>query len=297
MLRRSSPVKGLHAAAALGVAADGEHLLHRALGHHMGFAGFVLHHGGQAAAGKVEGDLVHLHIMLGQVSQPGIGSFLLLGLADDGQIHQVFVAGLEIAVQIGVAQHPGVLFPVQVPVVFQHHLILGEGSGLVGAEHVDGAEVLDGIQILDDGLFLAHGHRTLGKAGGHDHGQHLGGKAHCDGDAEQKGIQPVALGQPVDEEHQRNHHQHEADQHPGHRVHAPGEAGFPPLRLPPRWPWSRNRVASPTQTATAVALPGNHAAAHEGDVGQIGHVLLRLAHRGVFFHRFALAGEAGLAEE
>ena len=160
----------LHSAVALGIGADGEHFLHGTLGHHLGLAGLVLHHRGQSAAGEVEGDLIHLHIVFRQVEKPRVCRLFILRLADDGNIHQVFVTGLEVAVEVGMAQHPCIVLAIDIQVVFQHHLVLCQRAGFVSAENVDSAEVLNGVKIFDDGLLFAHGNSALSKAGGHDHG-------------------------------------------------------------------------------------------------------------------------------
>ena len=258
----------LYPAILLGVGADGKHFLYCTFGHHLGLASLILHHGGQTAAGEVEGDLIHLHIVLGQIEQSGVCGFFLLGFVDDGKVHQVLVSGLEVAVQVGVAQHTGVVFAVDVQVIFQHHLILRQGASLVGAEDVNGTKVLDRVQVFHDGLLFAHGDRTFCKAGGHDHGQHLRGKPHGDGDAEQKCFQPVALGEAVDEEHQRHHDHHKTNQHPRNGVDPLGEASL--YRLPSH---GRGHGAEEGLVAHADChgggTAGDHVAAHKGDVGVV----------------------------
>ena len=288
--------QGFHSAILLGIGADGKHFLYCTFGHHLGLASLILHHSGQTTAAEVEGDLVHLHIVFRQVQQAGVGGFFLLGLVDDGKVHQVLVSGLEVAVQVGVTQHAGVVFAVDVQVIFQHHLILCQGSSLVGAEDVDGTEVLDGVQIFHDGMLFAHGDSTLGKAGGHNHGQHLRGKTHGDGDAEQKGFQPVALGDAVDEEHQRHHDHHKADQHPRNGVDALGEAGL--YRFPC---YGRGHRTEEGLVAHADChgggTAGDHVAAHKGDVGVVSDTVLRGTDQRGLFNGFALAGQAGLTDE
>ena len=55
----------LYCSVTLGIATDGEHLLHRTLGDHLGLALLVLNHRGQTAADEVERDFIHLHIVFG----------------------------------------------------------------------------------------------------------------------------------------------------------------------------------------------------------------------------------------
>ena len=194
------------------------------------------------------------------------------------------------------AKYPCIVLTVHIQVVFQHHLVLGQRTGLVGAENVDSAKILNGVKIFDDGLLFAHGNSALSKAGGHDHGQHLRSQAHGDRDAEEERIQPVALGDAVDEEHQRNHDQHEADQHPGNSVDALGEAGFHRF---PRNGGGHGAKQRPVSGADhhGGGTAGHHIAAHKGNVGVIGDALPLRAHIGRFFNRLALTGEARLTDE
>ena len=68
----------------------------------------------------------------------------------DGLVDEVAKARLEAAVEVGVAQHPCVLAAHDVHVVLEDDAVLGEGAGLVAAQHVHGAQVMDGAQVLDD---------------------------------------------------------------------------------------------------------------------------------------------------
>ena len=285
----------LYPAVLLGVGADGKHFLYCTLRHHLGLASLILHHSGQTAAGEVEGNLIHLHIVLGQIEQPGVGSFFL-GLVDDGKVHQVLVAGLEVAVQVGVAQHASVVFAVDVQVIFQHHLILCQGASLVGAEDINGTKVLDGVQVFHDGLLFAHGDSALGKAGSHDHGQHLRGQAHGDGDTEQKRFQPVALGDAIDEEHQRHHDHHKADQHPRNGIDTLGETGLHRLPSHGRSHGAEEGLVTHADRHGGGAA-GDHIAAHKSDVGVVGHAVLRGTDQRGLFNGFAFAGQAGLTDK
>ena len=215
---------------------------------------------------------------------------------DDRQIHQILVAGLEIAVEVSVAQYPRIVFTVYIEVIFQHNFILCQRSGLVGAKNVYGTEVLDGIQVLDDGLLFAHGDRAFGKAGRHDHGKHLRGQADGNGDAEQECFQPVAFCNAIDEEYQRNHDQHEADQHPGDGIDPLGEAGLYRFsgncgRHRPK----QSMIADADRNSGCAA--GDHIAAHEGNVCVIGDALPLCTHIGRLFDRLALAGETCLTDK
>ena len=195
------------------------------------------------------------------------------------------------------AEYTRVLVPHDIQMVFQHHAILRQRAGLVGAEHVHGSEILDGIQVLDDGFFPAHGDGALGKAGRDDHGQHFRGKPYGNGNTEQKGLNPVALCKTVDDEHKGHHDQHEVNQHPGYRVDAPGKAGFHRFA-------GHSGSHGPEQGAVAHGnddaggTAGNDAAAHKNDIGVLRDGLRLLFNRmGRLFHRLALARQAGLTDE
>ena len=235
--------------------------------------------------------------MLGQIDQTGIFGFGLLGLADDGDIHEVFVSGLEVAVEVGVTQDAQIISTVYVHVILQNDLILGQRTGLIGAQNVDRTKILDGIEVFDDGFLPAHGHRALGQTGGHDHGQHFRGQTDRDGDAEQERTQPVALGQTVDEKDQRNHDHHKADEHPGNRVDALGEAGLDRFLGDRRGHRAKQGVVTDGQYDAACAAR-NDVTAHKSDVGIFGDgaVGVWVASR-CLFHRFALAGQTGLTDK
>ena len=132
-----------------------------------------------------------------------------LDLLQHRHVQQVAQAGLVVAVQVGEPQHPLALVAVDIHVLLQEDLVLGQRAGLVGAQHVHGAEVLDGVQALDDDLLARHRERALGQVAADDHRQHLGGEAHRHRQGEQERLAPVVLGEAVDEEHQRHHHHHE----------------------------------------------------------------------------------------
>ena len=193
----------------LHVRARGQNLLHGALGDHLGLARLVRHHDAHEAALEVEGDLVHLAVAL--IQRRGVEQ--LLAALHDCAVDEVAQARLEAGVEVGVAQHSVVLVAHDVHVAFEHDLVLGEGAGLVAAQHVHGAEILDGGQLLDDDVPAAHLLGAAGEAGGHDDRQHLRGDAHGNRHREEQGIEPVALGEAAREEDDGAHHEHEAHEH------------------------------------------------------------------------------------
>ena len=211
------------------------------------------------------------------------------------------------AVQPGHLQDPVAAPAGNVDVMLEDDPVLGQGAGLVGAEHVHGAEVLDRVEALDHHLAPRHRHRALGQVGADDHRQHFRGQADRHGESEHERLGPVALGETVDQQHDRHHHQHEADQQPTDAVHPTVEGGLRP----------RTDDGTGQRTEIGARTGGNHhrggrAADHvgadEADVRQFEQVLLvggdplggLLADRAegvVFLHRQRLAGEYGLADE
>ena len=161
------------------------------------------------AALEVERDLVDLR----DLRDPRMRVRLLV--RQHRAIEDVLEAGLEVAVGVREREHGLALAQGHVAVLLEDHLVLGQRAGLVGAQHVHRAEVLDRVETLDDHLLLAHRDRALRQAHRDDHRQHLGRQAHGDGHREEERLSPVALGEAVDDEHQRHHHEHEAQQQPG----------------------------------------------------------------------------------
>ena len=135
-----------------------------------------------------------------------------------GDVEQVLQARLIVAVEVGVFQHVIGFRAPDVGMVGEKYPVLGQRPGLVGAQHIHRAEVLDGVQALDDDLASGQDYRALGQRRRDDHRQHFRRQADRDRHGEEKGFQPVALGEAVDEQDQRRHHQHETDQQPGHLV-------------------------------------------------------------------------------
>ena len=171
-------------------------------------------------------------------------------------VEQVLQAGLVEAVEVGVLEHVLGFVAEDVDVALQDDLVLGQRAGLVGAQHVHRAEVLDRVQALDDDLLARHGERALGQVDRDDHRQHLGRQAHGDRHREQERLEPVALGEAVDEEHERHHHQHEADDQPDEALHAACRSSVSCALARHVWPrCRRSRCACPSSPPPRVAVP------------------------------------------
>ena len=200
--------------------AQAQHFLDGALADQRVQAGLILDHHRHPAPHEVEGDLVDLAVLLVRLQ----ALFQLL-MVEDRLVEQVLQAGLVVAVQVAVMQHLLAGIAVRIQVLFEHDLALGDGAGLVGAQHVHRPEVLDGVQAFDDHLLARHREGALGQVDRHDHGQHLGGQPDGHRQGKQERFQPVVLAQAVDQEDRRNHHRDEADHQPGELVDALVEAG------------------------------------------------------------------------
>ena len=213
-----------HAAARLHVRARGEHLLHGTLGDHLRLPRPVRDDHAHATALEVEGHLVDLAVAGVDVGELGTPLGELPHALDDGLVDEVGEARLEVAHEVGVAQHPVVDLAVHVEVALQDHAVLGERARLVAAQHVHRAQVLDRGHALDDDLVARHDAGAPGQARGHDHGQHLRRDAHRHRHREEQRVEPVPLGEPVDEKDHGAHDQHERHEHPRDRGHARIEA-------------------------------------------------------------------------
>jgi len=167
----------------------------------------------RAPAFEVEGDLVDLAVGLVQLQLGG-----QFDMVEHGTVQQVLQPGLVMAVEEGEVQHLVGVLAVGVGVARQRDLVLRQRAGLVGAQDVHRAEVLDRVQALDDDLLARQQHRALGQRAGDDHRQHLGRQADGHRQCEQEGLQPVVLGEAVDDEDDRHHHSGKADQQPADAV-------------------------------------------------------------------------------
>ena len=177
-----------------------------------------------------------------------------LRVLEDRPVQHVLQAGLEVAVEVGGAQHVVVFLQTTSQCFSRMTWSMRQRAGLVGAEDIHRAEVLDGVEPLDDDLLARHRERALGQADRHDHRQHLRRQADRHRHGEEERLAPVPLGEPVDDEDQRHHDEHEADHQPGELRDAPVEAGRRPAgrqapAMPPRY------VSVPVATTTAVAEP------------------------------------------
>lgn len=123
---------------------NGQHFFHGPFGHHLGLAHFALHHGGQAPAGKIKGDLIHLGIVFRQIGQPGVLCLGLLRFADDGQI-----------------QNSLVFIPQDVHIIFQGNTVSCQSAGFVHTQNIHAAKFLHGVDVFHHSLLFPPWPRSL----------------------------------------------------------------------------------------------------------------------------------------
>lgn len=297
-LCRRNPLGGElpHGAALLGVRADLEHLLHGPLGDDLPLARAVLDDHRHAAAREVERNLVHLAVVVLhrlQLQLPDVG--------EDGPVHEVLQPRLEEAVEVGVAEDaPAVVgAAVGVDVAFEHDLVAGQRPGLVRAENVHRPEVLDRVQVLDDHLLARHGDSSLREVCRDDHRQHLGREPDGHRHGEDEGLQPVALGDAIDQEDERHHDEHEADEQQAHPGDAPVERRG--RTVADDGPGDRTQVgvaARPEDDGRGRSA--DDVRPHVADVVQFDHAspdILPAPGVGSLLDRLRLAGQRRLADE
>ena len=97
---------------------------------------------------------------------------------DNGPVHQVFKAGLEVRIEIGPTKNGQIQVPMNIEWVFEYNLILGQGSCLIRTENIDSAQVLDGIKLFDNHFFFGHDNGTLSQASCDNHWKHFRSQTH-----------------------------------------------------------------------------------------------------------------------
>ncbi len=206
-------------------------------------------------------------------------------------------AGMVETVQVAVLQHLFAGIAVHVQMLFEHDPALRKGAGLVGAQHVHRPEVLNGVQTFDDHLLARHCQRALGQVDRHDHGQHLRGQPDSHRHGKQERLQPVVLGEAVDEEHRGNHHGDKVNHQPGELVDALVEAGQ--LALPDDTGGQRSKVGPvPGVDDHGGRGPAFNVGAQEADIGKFQRVLNVCRCRSSFLFQWqGFAGESRLIQK
>src|SRR5258708_5793260 len=125
-------------------AADRKHFLDRPLTDQDVFAVIPIEHDRQATADEVERYLVELVVLV--LAMQVLAKFRM---PQHRNVEEVLQTRLIMAVQISVLQHAIAVFAANVEVPLEDDPVLGQRSGLVGAQYVHGAEILDRMQPFD----------------------------------------------------------------------------------------------------------------------------------------------------
>ena len=245
------------------------------------------------AAGEVERNLVNLVERCAHV-QFAVHFHML----QHRHVQQVFQAGLVVAVQVGHFQHVVGLFTPHIHMARQEDFVLGQGPGFIGAQHVHRAKVLDSVQTFDDDFFARQKHRALGQGRGHDHRQHFRGQAHRHRQREQQRFSPVTFGKTIDEQHQRRHHKHKADQQPADLVNPGLERSRPTIGGPDTLGQCTKVSVITSGQDHSGGGAGHHVGAHEQNIFQLQRVdglAVRVMRK--LLHRHRLTSHGRLADK
>ena len=272
------------------MAAAVEHLGDRAFHHHPARAvALVAGHDGETLAHEVVGNLVDL------APAGGAERARLAGPHECG-IERVLDAGLEGGVEVGPPQHLRRGGALRVDGRGQRHLALGEGAGLVGAQHVHAAQVFDRLQPAHEHALRRELARAAREHHAHDGRQQLGREPHRQRHREEQRVDQRAAEPLVHRQHRDHHHEHHPQQHLAEAARAEREAG---LRL--AQPQARGQLAEHRALAGLRDEHRGRAAAHraaeEDAVGPFAQGGTGGDGAGVFFHWKGLAGEARLGDE
>ena len=287
--------------------AQADHHVGRALGVLLVLAIQGLDDHGHHLAARVERGLAHAR-MLG--SQAGEAS--LAGVVDERALGRLAhgLAQLLVPLSIGAQRHAGqeLLLGRSELVLDDGHLVLGKGTGLVGADGLCAAKGLDSRELADNRLALGHLGHAKRKDDGHDGNKALGDGGDGERDGNHKGVEQGSrvgedIAHAVAEDVNAKDHDADDDHHNGKDAAELGE-----LHLQ-----RRELLLGLGQGAGDLTHLGVHAGAdHDGAATavyhggtHVAHVLAvaerhvigargKLDHVGVLLDGHGLAGERGL---
>jgi hypothetical protein len=149
------------------------------------------------------------------------------------------------------------------------HGVLGEGAGLVGADHRGAAQGLHRRQFADDGPAFGHARHADGQGDGDGRRQALGNGAHRQGHRRHEhGVGRLAA-QHADGEGQRRESQDDDQQAPGEHPHLAGEGGAQAGRRGDQAGDMAGLGGIAGGDDQAVALAGGHVGAGVGHVAPV----------------------------
>ena len=180
--QRNDPV------AVVDMGAQADHHVGRALGVLLILAVQGLDDHGHHLAARVERGLAHARVLGSQASEAR-----LAGVVDERALSRLAhgLAQLLVPLGIGAQSHAGqeLLLRRGELVLDDGHLVLGKGTGLVGADGLCAAKGLDGRELADDCLALGHLGHAKRQHDGHDGDQALGDGSDGERDGDHKGIE------------------------------------------------------------------------------------------------------------
>ena len=168
--------------------AQADHHVGRALGVLLILAVQGLDDHGHHLAARVKRGLAHARMLGSQASEPR-----LAGIVDERTLGRLThgLAQLLVPLGVGAQSHAGqeLLLRRSELVLDDGHLVLGEGTGLVGADGLRAAKGLDGRELADNRLTLGHLGHAERQHDGHDGNQALGDGGDGKRDSDHKGVE------------------------------------------------------------------------------------------------------------
>ena len=289
------------------VGAQADHHVGRALGVLLVLAVQGLNDHGHHLAARVKRGLAHARVLGSQTSEARLS-----GIVDERALGRLahgltqFLVPLGIGAQRHTCQE--LLLRRSELVLDDGHLVLGKGTGLVGADGLRAAESLDGRELADNCLALGHLGHAKRQHDGHDGDQALGDGSDGERDGDHKGVEQGSrvgkdVAHAVADDVDAKDHDADDDHHNGEDTAELGE-----LHLQ-----RRELFLGLGQGTGDLAHLGIHAGAdHDGAAtavhnggAHVAHVLAvaerhvigargKLDHVGVLLDRHGLAGERGL---
>jgi len=246
----------------------------------------LVYHHAQPLAHEVVGDLVYL----GNAGEIGPGRGL------DSLVQRIGQPGLEMGVEVSEPQHLLRRLPGRVQRAVQPDDPLGEGAGLVGAQHVHATEILDGRQAAHDDARVGHALAAARQVDVDDRGQELGRQPHGQRQRKEQGIHHRL----VEEDVGGKHHQHQHERHLAEQIAQAADAALElGLGRPQLQPLAdlaeRGGLAGLHDDGAGRAAA--HAGAHEDAVRAPGQPGRRRHDPGRLLHREGLTGEGRLVHE
>ncbi|MFT4197206.1 MAG: hypothetical protein QM601_04740 [Pseudoxanthomonas sp.] len=211
-------------------------------------------------------------------------------------VQRVADAGLQAGVVHRQAQHLRRRPALRIDSAVQLDHAVGQGAGLVGAQHVHAAEVLDRVEALDDHPFARHRPRAVREGDRQDRRQQLRRQPHRQRGGEQQGVDGRPVQEQVDRQHRHHHAEHQPHQQGAEAVQAALELGFRRAQPQPVGDAAEHAGAAGVDHHRPRAAAAQRGA-HEHAVVARGQCRIGRAFAGPLLHRQRLAGQDRLVDE